>query len=62
MNPLQQTAWNRFLKTGAVSDYMQYRRICALGLEQETSDELMTQTEGEEEKSNEGFHRRAGYS
>ena len=42
-------AWNQFLKTGAVSDYMQYRRASMLlrHLQDESEDEMVNADQNE---------------
>jgi|GEM_PF-5947068 len=50
-------AWEKFLQSGAVSDYLYYRRICALGLDMESAEELSPETNEEGGIEDEGQYR-----
>ena len=47
-------AWEKFLNSGAVSDYLHYRRICALGLDMESAEEFMPEMDEESGAEDEG--------
>ncbi len=54
---LRDKAWEKFKKSGSVSDYMNYRRICALGLDMESAEELSPETNEESGLKDEGQYR-----
>ncbi len=54
---LRDNAWEKFKKSGSVADYMNYRRICALGLDMEVADDFLSDTNEESRIEDEGQHR-----
>ena len=54
---LRDKAWEKFLNSGAVSDYLHYRRICSLGLDVETAEEFLPEMDEESEIEDEGQYR-----
>lgn len=45
MSKLRDKAWEKFKKSGSVADYMNYRRICSLGIDFETAEEIVPKSE-----------------
>ena len=54
---LRDKAWEKFKKSGSVADYMYYRRVCALGLDMESAEELSPEVNEEGRVEDEGQYR-----